>query len=107
MMAVTVKRVGKMRVAASAVAREPAAESKSSGLLLQRKMIYSTSEVKLAMKLLLGEKNEAKQVRRGFFSKEDGEGGDKFVPVNAATIAWAYHVFDRMSFEPSWRIKIG
>jgi len=96
-----------MRVAASTVARESAAESKSGGLLLQRKMIYSTSEVKLAMKLLLGEKNEANQVRRGFFSKEDGEGGDKFVPVNAATIAWAYHVFDRMSFEPSWRIKIG
>ena len=107
MMAVTAKRVEKMRVAASALARESAAESKSSGLLLQRKMIYSTSEVKLAMKLLLGERNEAKQVRRGFFSNEDGEGGDKFVPVNATTIAWAYHVFDRMSFEPSWRIKIG
>ncbi len=107
MMAVTVKRVGNMRVAASAVAREPAAPSRSGGPLLQRKMIYSTSEVKLAMKLLLGEKNEATQVRRGFFSREDGESGDKFVPVNAATIAWAYHVFDRMVFEPSWRIKIG
>lgn len=107
MMVVTAKRVGNMRVAASEIARKPAAQSKSGGPLLQRKMIYSTSEVKLAMKLLLGEKNDAKQVRRGFFSKEDGEGGDKFVPVNAATIAWAYHVFDRMSFEPSWRIKIG
>ena len=73
--------------------------------LLQRKMIYSTGEVKLAMKLLLGLRNEAEQVRRSFFSKDEGD-GDKFVPVNEATIEWAYHVLDRMVFEPSWRIHI-
>lgn len=96
-----------MRAATPAMTRDSAARSKASRSILQRKLIYSTSEVKLAMKLLLGEKNEAERVRRGFFTREDGDGGDKFVPVNAETISWAYHVFDRMVFEPSWRIKIG
>jgi hypothetical protein len=73
--------------------------------VLQRKLIYSTNEVKLAMKLLLGHRANAEQVRRSFFSGHDDDDDQKFVPVNDATLDWAYHVMDRMAFEPSWNIN--
>ncbi|MEM7171282.1 MAG: hypothetical protein AAF530_14000 [Pseudomonadota bacterium] len=75
---------------------------------LERKLIYSTDEVKLAMKLLLGHRAEAETVRRNFFSGEDKKKHtNKFIPVNEDTLDWAYHVCDRMAFEPNWRIHIG
>ena len=73
--------------------------------VLERKLIYSTNEVKLAMKLLLGRRANAEQVRRSFFSEREDEADEKFVPVNDQTLEWAYHVMDRMAFEPSWKIN--
>ena len=73
--------------------------------MLERKLIYSTNEVKLAMKLLLGQRANAEQVRRTFFTSHEDDESAKFVPVNAATLDWAYHVMDRMAFEPSWHIN--
>ena len=67
-------------------------------------MIYSTDEVKLAMKLILGDHAEAPQVRRSFFSSGEGNCEGKFTPVNAETVDWAYHVFDRMIFQSHWQI---
>ena len=71
---------------------------------LERKLINSTDELKLAMKLLLGQRADTDQVRRSFFCSGDRESADKFVPVNEESIDWAYHVFDRMVFQPSWHI---
>ena len=71
---------------------------------LERKLIYSTDELKLAMKLLLGQRADSDRVRRSFFCAGDREPTDKFVPVNEDTIDWAYHVLDRMVFQPSWQI---
>ena len=71
---------------------------------LERKLIYSTEELKLAMKLLLGQRAESDRVRRSFFCGGDKDPDDKFVPVNEDTIDWAYHVLDRMVFQPSWQI---
>jgi len=71
---------------------------------LERKHIHSTGELKLAMKLLLGQRADADQVRRSFFCAGDKEPSDKFVPVNEETIDWAYHLFDRMVIQPSWHI---
>ncbi len=71
---------------------------------MQRKLIYSTDEVKLAMKLILGERADATQVRRSFFSSGQGTYDAKFIPVNAETVEWAHHVFDRMVFHPHWKI---
>ena len=73
---------------------------------LERKMIYSTDEVRLAMKLILGERVEAPQVRRSFFAPSGGNCEAKFVPVNSETVDWAHHVFDRMVFEGHWQILI-
>lgn len=73
---------------------------------MEKKLIYSTDEVKLAMKLLLGSRNNAERVRRSFFAKNEDEAScEKFIPVNNHTLDWAFHVFDRMAFEPSWRIN--
>ena len=69
------------------------------------KLIYSTEDLKLAMKLLLGQRARSARARRNFFSTGDSEADDKFVPVNKDTINWAYHVLDRMVFEPSWRVR--
>ena len=74
--------------------------------MLEKKLIYSTNEVKLAMKLLLGSRNNAEKIRRSFFANgEDEATAEKFIPVNDDTLDWAFHVFDRMVFEPSWRIN--
>jgi hypothetical protein len=72
---------------------------------LERKLIYSTEELKLAMKLLLGQRAHSPRVRRTFFSGVESVPDDKFVAVNKDTIDWAYHVLDRMVFQPSWQIR--
>ncbi len=71
---------------------------------LERKLIYSTEELKLAMKLLLEKRARSPRVRRTFFSGVESVPDDKFVAVNKDTIDWAYHVLDRMVFQPSWQI---
>jgi hypothetical protein len=90
---------------ASSSASEHCASKSHRYFYLERKLIYSTEELKLAMKLLLGQRARSARVRRNFFSTGDSEAGDKFVPVNKDTINWAYHVLDRMVFEPSWRVR--
>ena len=82
------------------------AEPKALPSGLQRKIIYSTGDLKLAMKLILGRQAGAERIRRSFFSAEDGNGAARFVPVNDATIDWAHHVFDRMVYDSSWHIQI-
>ena len=90
---------------ASSSANEHRASKSHRFFYLERKLIYSTEELKLAMKLLLGKRAHSARVRRTFFSAGDSETDDKFVPVNKDTLDWAYHVLDRMVFEPSWRVR--
>ena len=80
------------------------ADDESQPVELERKSVYTASEIQLAMRLLLAKRSNAKRVlNRTILSGED-EVSYEHIPVTGDNLDWAYDVIEKMVYTPSWEI---
>ncbi len=71
---------------------------------LVRKSVYSASEVQLAMRLMLAKRSNAKRVLNRTILSDGVEVSYEHIPVTGDNLDWAYHVFEKMVYTPSWDV---
>ena len=78
-------------------------ENRRQPVELVRRSVYSADEVRLAMRLLLAKRSNARHVPNATltFADQGVLRGD--IPVTNDNLLWAYHVLEQMVFNSSWR----
>ncbi len=71
---------------------------------LVQKSVYSASEVQLAMRLMLAKRSNAKRVLNRTILSGEEEVSYEHIPVTGDNLDWAYHVFEKMVYTPSWHV---